>query len=41
MIIAVDAKTGKTSKRRIPAGIDSLHYDGKRNRLYASCGDGF
>ena len=24
----------------IPGGIDNLHYDRQRNRLYASCGDG-
>jgi DNA-binding beta-propeller fold protein YncE len=42
MIIAVDAKTGKElASVEIPAGIDNLHFDGKRNRLYASCGDGF
>jgi DNA-binding beta-propeller fold protein YncE len=42
MIIALDAKTGKElTNVEIPAGIDNLHYDSKRNRLYASCGDGF
>jgi hypothetical protein len=41
MIIAVDAKTGmELASVVIPAGIDNLHYDSKRNRLYASCGDG-
>src|SRR5205814_743499 len=41
MIIAVDAKTCKElTSVVIPAGIDNLHYDSKRNRLYASCGDG-
>ena len=42
MVIAMDAKTGKElASVVIPAGIDNLHYDGKRSRLYASCGDGF
>jgi DNA-binding beta-propeller fold protein YncE len=41
MIIVLDAKTGmELSSVVIPAGIDNLHYDGKRRRLYASCGDG-
>ena len=41
MIITMDAKTGKElASVEIPAGIDNLHYDSKRNRLYASCGDG-
>jgi hypothetical protein len=41
MIIAVDAKAGKELVSvEIPAGIDNLHFDSKRNRLYASCGDG-
>jgi hypothetical protein len=41
MIIAVDAKSGKElASVVIPGGIDNLHYDSKRNRLYASCGDG-
>jgi DNA-binding beta-propeller fold protein YncE len=41
MIIAVDAKNGtELASVVIPGGIDNLHYDNKRNRLYASCGDG-
>ena len=41
MIIAVDAKSGKElASVVIPAGIDNLHYDSKRNRLYASCSEG-
>jgi hypothetical protein len=41
MIIAMDAKTGsEVASVVIPAGIDNLHYDSKRNRLYASCGAG-
>ena len=26
-------------RRNIPAGIDDIHFDSKRNRLYASCCD--
>src|SRR5262249_56630245 len=41
MIIVVDARTGKElACVAIPGGIDNLHYDRQRNRLYASCGDG-
>ena len=41
MIIEVDAKSGmELASVVIPAGIDNLHFDSKRNRLYASCGDG-
>ena len=41
MVIVVDAKTGREEASvAIPAGIDNLHYDKKRDRLYASCGDG-
>jgi DNA-binding beta-propeller fold protein YncE len=41
MIIVVDAKTGTEMESVvIPAGIDNLHFDSKRSRLYASCGDG-
>jgi DNA-binding beta-propeller fold protein YncE len=41
MIIAVDAKTGKElASVDIPPGIDNLHYNAKRNRVYASCSDG-
>lgn len=40
-VVAVDAKTGKELyAAEIPAGIDDLHFDAKRNRLYASCSDG-
>jgi DNA-binding beta-propeller fold protein YncE len=42
MVLVVDAQTGKElTYVEIPAGIDDLHFDAKRNRLYASCGDGF
>jgi DNA-binding beta-propeller fold protein YncE len=38
MIVAIDTKTGKeVASVEIPAGIDDLHFDSKRNRLYASC----
>jgi DNA-binding beta-propeller fold protein YncE len=41
MLLIVDARTGKElASVGIPAGIDNLHYDRQRNRLYASCGDG-
>ncbi len=41
VVIAVDARTGKELYAvEIPAGIDDLHFDAKRNRLYASCSDG-
>jgi DNA-binding beta-propeller fold protein YncE len=41
MVIALDVKSGKElANVGIPAGIDNLHFDGKRNRVYASC-DGF
>jgi hypothetical protein len=41
MILVVDARTGRElASVVIPAGIDNLHHDSKRNRLYASCGDG-
>jgi len=41
-VIMMDVKDGKElTSVEIPGGIDNLHYDSKRNRLYASCGDGF
>jgi DNA-binding beta-propeller fold protein YncE len=41
MVVVFDTKTGKElASIIIPAGIDDLHYDGKNNRLYASCDDG-
>jgi DNA-binding beta-propeller fold protein YncE len=40
MVVVFDARTGKEiSSVEIPAGIDDLHFDSKRNRLYASCSD--
>ena len=41
MVVVFDAKTGKElAGVEIPAGIDDIHFDTKRNRVYASCGDG-
>jgi DNA-binding beta-propeller fold protein YncE len=40
MVVVLDANTGKEiSQVTIPPGIDDLHFDSKRNRLYASCAD--
>jgi DNA-binding beta-propeller fold protein YncE len=40
MVVVFDARTGKEiANVEIPAGIDDLHFDSKRNRLYASCSD--
>lgn len=40
MVVVFDSKTGKeVASVEIPAGIDDLHFDKKRNRLYASCSD--
>ena len=42
MVVVMDSETGKElSNAAIPGGIDDLHFDAKRKRLYASCGDGF
>lgn len=42
MIVVVDVKSGtELTSVEIPGGIDNLHWDSKRKRLYASCGDGF
>jgi hypothetical protein len=39
-VIVLEAKTGKEiGSIEIPAGIDDLHFDRRRNRLYASCSD--
>jgi DNA-binding beta-propeller fold protein YncE len=41
MVVTLDAKTGEElSGVAIPGDIDDLFYDAKRNRLYASCGEG-
>src|SRR5579872_1458473 len=40
MVVVFDDKTGKqVASVEIPAGIDDLHFDRRRNRLYASCAD--
>jgi DNA-binding beta-propeller fold protein YncE len=42
MVVLLDAKTGKElAGIAIPGDIDDLFYDAKRERLYASCGEGF
>ena len=41
MVVVFDTQTGKeVASVAIPGGIDDLHFDAARNRLYASCGDG-
>ncbi len=41
-VVVLDGKTGKeVVSIEIPGDIDDLFYDAKRERLYASCGDGF
>lgn len=41
MVVIFDTKTGKElGSVEIPAGIDDLHFDSRRNRLYASCSAG-
>jgi DNA-binding beta-propeller fold protein YncE len=41
-VLVLDVKTGKElASVEIPADIDDLFYDAKRERLYASCGEGF
>ena len=40
MVLVFDAKSGKEiASIVIPAGIDDLHFDKRRQRLYASCAD--
>ena len=40
MVVVFDSKSGKElTGIEIPGGIDDLHFDAMRNRLYASCGD--
>jgi DNA-binding beta-propeller fold protein YncE len=41
-LVVLDAETGKeVTSVPIPQDVDDLHYDAKRKRLYASCGEGF
>ena len=40
MIVVVDTVSGKeVGSVSIPAGVDDVHYDSQRHRLYASCSD--
>ncbi len=40
MIVIFDAKSGKeVGSVSIPGGVDDVHYDSQRHRLYASCSD--
>jgi hypothetical protein len=42
MVVVLDSETGKEiTSVAIPKDIDDLHYDAKRKKLYASCGEGF
>lgn len=42
MVVVMDSETGKEiTSVAIPKDIDDLHYDAKRKKLYASCGEGF
>ncbi len=41
MVVIFEITTGKeTGSVEIPGGIDDIHFDSKRNRLYASCSAG-
>ena len=40
MVVVFDTKTGKEiGSVVIPAGVDDVHYDARRKRIYASCSD--
>ncbi len=40
MVVIFDAKNGKeVGSVPIPGGVDDVHYDSRRHRLYASCSD--
>lgn len=40
MVVVFDAKTGKElASVAIPAGVDDVYFDRRRNRVYASCSD--
>jgi hypothetical protein len=42
MVVVLDSETGKeVATVAIPKDIDDLHFDVKRKKLYASCGEGF
>ena len=41
-MVVMDSENGKEiTSIAIPKDIDDLHYDAKRKKLYASCGEGF
>jgi len=41
MVVIFDAPTGKEAGSvEIPGGVDDIHFDSRRNRLYASCSAG-
>jgi DNA-binding beta-propeller fold protein YncE len=41
MVVVFDIKSGKEiGSVEIPAGVDDVHFDSRRNRLYASCSAG-
>jgi DNA-binding beta-propeller fold protein YncE len=41
MVVVFDIKSGKeVGSVEIPAGVDDVHFDARRNRLYASCSAG-
>ncbi len=41
-MVVLDSETGKEiTSVTIPKEVDDLHYDAKRKKLYASCGEGF
>jgi hypothetical protein len=42
MVVVMDTESGKEiTGIEIPADTDDVHYDAKRKRIYASCGEGF
>jgi hypothetical protein len=42
MVVVMDSESGKeVADVPIPKDIDDLHFDAKRKRLYAACGEGF
>jgi DNA-binding beta-propeller fold protein YncE len=42
MVVVMDSESGKEiAGVPIPKDIDDLHYDAKRKKLYASCGEGY
>ena len=42
MMVVLDSESGKEiTSVPLPEGVDDLHYDASRKKLYASCGEGF